>query len=517
LSSGPLSDRRQAGVCLHVSSLPGPGGIGDLGASARDFIDFMQDAGLSVWQFLPLGPTGWGNSPYQPLSSFAGNELFIALDDLAAMGLLSADELAVLSGLPVGRVDFGTLIPQKAKLLELAAGRFRARATSRLNQELDAFIAEHDAPWLGDYALFRILQREFQPRPWQEWPAALRLREPAALAAFVARHRCRLDGVRIAQFFFWRQWQALRRYASDAGVRLFGDLPIYIALDSADAWARPDLLCLDADGWPRVVAGVPPDYFSEDGQLWGNPLYEWERHASSGYAWWIERLRASLRLADFVRVDHFRGFEAYWTVPAAALTAREGHWEPGPGDALFGALREAFGGLPIVAENLGVITDEVEALRHRHGLPGMVVLQFAIEDPRFRFEAMAENEVCYTGTHDNDTTVGWFHGGAGDTRTPDQVRATQAAALRLTRGSGETIARDLVRTAFASNALLAIVPLQDLLELGPAARMNTPGKVGNNWVWRATAAQFTRELCDNVVHIVSTTAREVGNGRRDAG
>jgi 4-alpha-glucanotransferase len=276
-------------------------------------------------------------------------------------------------------------------------------------------------------------------------------------------------------------------------------------------------LRLDTGGWPRVVAGVPPDYFSEDGQLWGNPLYDWDRHSSSGYAWWIERLRASLRLADFVRIDHFRGFEAYWAVPAAAVTAREGHWEPGPGDALFEALRVAFGGLPIVAENLGVITDEVEALRHQHGLPGMVVLQFAIEDPRFRLEAMAENEVCYTGTHDNDTTVGWFHGGAGDTRTPDQVRATQEAALRLTGGTGETIALDLVRTAFASNALLAIVPLQDLLELGPAARMNTPGKAANNWAWRVTAAQFTRELCDNVVHIVSTTAREVGNGRRDPG
>jgi 4-alpha-glucanotransferase len=360
-----------------------------------------------------------------------------------------------------------------------------------------------------------VLQRRFLPRPWQEWPAALRRREPAALAAFAAQHRSWLDSVRIAQFFFWRQWQALRRYASDAGVRLFGDLPIYIALDSADAWARPDLLRLDTGGWPRVVAGVPPDYFSEDGQLWGNPLYDWDRHSSSGYAWWIERLRASLRLADFVRIDHFRGFEAYWAVPAAAVTAREGHWEPGPGDALFEALRVAFGGLPIVAENLGVITDEVEALRHQHGLPGMVVLQFAIEDPRFRLEAMAENEVCYTGTHDNDTTVGWFHGGAGDTRTPDQVRATQEAALRLTGGTGETIALDLVRTAFASNALLAIVPLQDLLELGPAARMNTPGKAANNWAWRVTAAQFTRELCDNVVHIVSSTAREVGNGRRD--
>ncbi len=517
LSSGPLSDRRQAGVYLHVSSLPGPYGIGDLGASARDFIDFMRRSALSVWQFLPLGPTGYGNSPYQPLSSFAGNELLIAPDDLIELGLVDEDETAALLALPGDRVDFDRLIPRKNAVLDLAAARFSSRASAALQLEYSRFIARHEAEWLNDYALFRILKSEFEPRPWQGWPGPLRWREPGALAAFAAVHRDRLEAVRVIQFLFWRQWNVLRRYATESGVRLFGDLPIYIALDSADAWARPGLLRLDADGWPRVVAGVPPDYFSADGQLWGNPLYDWPRHETGGYAWWIDRLRASLLLADFVRIDHFRGFESYWAVPAGAATAREGRWEPGPRDALFDAFRKTFGGLPIVAENLGVITEEVEALRHRHGLPGMVVLQFAVGDPGFRLEQIEENEVCYTGTHDNDTTAGWFHGGRDDTRTADDVRAAQEAALRLTGGTAESIALDFVRTAFASNARLAVVPLQDLLQLGSQARMNTPGKTGDNWQWRATVAHFSADLCDNVARIVTTTAREGNNGRRDTG
>ncbi len=517
LSSGPLSDRRQAGVCLHISSLPGPYGIGDLGTCARDFVNFMRRAGLSVWQFLPLGPTGYGNSPYQPLSSFAGNELLIAPDDLLGLGLVEEEDTARLRELPADHVDFDRLIPLKTGLLDLAATRFSSRASAALKQEFTTFVARHDPEWLNDYALFRIAGSAYEPRPWQEWPEALRRREPAALAAFAAEHRDRLDSVRVIQFLFWRQWNALRRYAADAGIRLFGDLPIYIALDSADAWAHPALLCLDADGWPRVVAGVPPDYFSADGQLWGNPLYDWPRHEAQGYAWWIARLCASLALADFVRIDHFRGFESYWTVPAGSATAREGRWEPGPRDALFDALRAAFGGLPIVAENLGVITDEVEALRHRHGLPGMVVLQFTVGDPGFRLEDMAENEVCYTGTHDNDTTAGWFHGGSDETRTADEIRATREAALRLTGGTPDTIALDFVRKAFASNARLAVAPLQDLLELGSEARMNTPGKTGASWQWRSTAAHFGAELCDNVAQIVTTMAREGNNGRRDTG
>ena len=516
-SAGPLPPARQAGVYLHITSLPGPCGTGDIGHAAYDFIDFLRSSGLGVWQFLPLGPTGYGNSPYQPLSSFAGNELLIAVDDLVDLGLLRAREAAPLAELPAEQVDFDALIPRKSALLALAAGRFGARASVRLATEYEDFVAAHDEAWLRDYALFRVLKSVGGDRSWQAWPEEFRAHEPAALRDFEHEHRERLAAVRIQQFLFHRQWRALRQYASESGVLMFGDLPIYIALDSADAWAHPELLRLGSDGWPTAIAGVPPDYFSADGQLWGNPLYDWPRHAGTGYRWWIDRLRASVRLADLVRIDHFRGFESFWSVPAGATTARDGHWEAGPRDAIFDAFRSAFGRLPIVAENLGVITAEVEALRHRHGLPGMVVLQFAVCDPGFRLENVGDNEICYSGTHDNDTTLGWFHGGGLDTRSATDVRAAQQAALRVTGRGPEHIALDFVRAAFATPARVAIAPLQDFLQLGSDARMNTPGKAGNNWRWRATATQLSGDLCDNIAGIVAESARERTNGRLDPG
>ena len=505
-SRSPLHERR-AGVCLHVSALPGPFGIGELGASARAFLDAMQDMRLGVWQFLPLGPTAYGDSPYQPLSTFAGNEMLIDMGDLADRGLLDVDELAPLTALPDDRVDFGTLIPQKSQLLDTAARRFAAQSSPRQQAAFAAFVDANDALWLHDYAMFRILKARHEARPWPEWERRFRQRDPRALKELAATAAADINAIKVQQFLFHEQWLALRTHARKRGVALFGDMPIYIALDSADAWARPQILRIDADGQPDFVAGVPPDYFSEDGQLWGNPLYAWQHHAACGYRWWIDRIRAALALMDIVRIDHFRGFAGYWAVPADASTARDGAWETGPGSALFDALRAELGEVPIVAEDLGVITPDVVALRKSQHLPGMRVLQFEIADPEFRLDSIETDSVCYTGTHDNDTTAGWFHGGPGDTRSEAEIATTRQAALNLTLGSPETIHLDLVRLALASNARLAMVPMQDLLGLGSEARFNTPGTSAGNWRWRLKAPQLTTELCDNVAGMVRNSGR----------
>ena len=332
-------------------------------------------------------------------------------------------------------------------------------------------------------------------------------READALERLEANESDQIQAIKIIQYLFFRQWWILRDYAHANGVTLFGDMPICIALDSSDAWANRDMLRIDDDGRPDHVAGVPPDYFSEDGQLWGNPLYDWDKHAADGYQWWVDRLRATSELADIVRIDHFRGFESYWAVPATADTARDGAWEPGPGDAIFDAMKQALGTLPIVAEDLGVITPEVEGLRDRHNIPGMVVLQFDIGDDQFRLEDVSDNSVCYTGTHDNDTTLGWFNGSPGDIRSSDEIRETQQAALAKTGGSPETIHTDLIRAAFSTNSRLAIAPLQDYLGLGSEARINTPGTSGGNWRWRVLSAQLSSELCDNVGSMVIASGR----------
>ena len=497
----------RAGVCLHITSLPGRYGIGEIGQAARDFIDTLRTMNLGVWQFLPLGPTAYGDSPYQPLSTFAGNELLIDIEELVGTGLLEPGEVAPLENLPDGSVDYGRLIPLKSSLLETAAARFPERATPALREAFATFVDRHDANWLHDYALFRRLKRRHDERPWPTWAPQFRRRDAAALADFAASDAAGLEAIKVLQFLFREQWQALRRYAAGNGVLLFGDMPIYIALDSADAWARPQLLRIDADGLPDSVAGVPPDYFSEDGQLWGNPLYAWDHHAACGFRWWIERVRATLELVDIVRIDHFRGFEAYWAIPATAATAREGAWEAGPGGAIFEAMHRELGALPIVAENLGVITAEVEALRKTFRMPGMVVLQFTVADPAFRLDAIDVDSVCYTGTHDNDTTTGWFHGGPGDTRSSGEIAAAQAAALALTGGTPHGIHLDLLRLALSTRAKLVIAPMQDLLGLGSEARMNTPGTSANNWRWRLRAAQLTPDLCDNLALMVSESGR----------
>ena len=502
-----LLSEREAGVCLHIASLPGPYGIGEIGRSAFRFVDFLEGASLSVWQFLPTGPTAYGDSPYQPLSTFAGNEMLIDIGDLVDKGLLADEEVADLTTLPAEEVDYGRLIPIKNRLLRLAASRFEERAETALKEACDRFVADNDQAWLHDYALYRILKTQHNEQPWPEWEPRYARRETAAIAEIESSADAQIADIKVVQFFFFEQWQRLRDYAHAHGVRLFGDMPICIALDSADAWAHPEILRIDRDGRPEAVAGVPPDYFSKDGQLWGNPLYAWERHAADGYSWWVDRLRATAELADLVRIDHFRGFEAYWSVPADSETARTGSWEPGPGDAIFDAMQEKLGALPIVAEDLGVITPEVEALRDRHHIPGMVVLQFDIADPDFDFDEIAENSVCYTGTHDNDTTLGWFRGSPGDIRSPEEIEATRQTALERTHGTPDTIHLDMIRTAFASKSRLAIAPMQDFLGLGSDARVNVPGTLGGNWRWRVLDAQLSREVCDNIASLVTASDR----------
>jgi 4-alpha-glucanotransferase len=508
---GVLPPGRQAGVCLHITSLPGPYGIGEIGQSALDFIDSLNRMKLGVWQFLPTGPTAYGDSPYQPLSTFAGNELLIDIGDLVAKGLLEKEEARELEALPADFVDYGALIPIKSRLLRLAAGRFEEQADAALKAACDEFAADNDEPWLHDYALFRILKTQHGERPWPEWDPKYVHRDPDAIRELEEVADSQIADIKVIQFLFFHQWQQLRDYANEHGVRLFGDMPICIALDSADAWAHPEILRIDRDGHPDAVAGVPPDYFSEDGQLWGNPLYDWDAHAKSGYQWWVDRLRASAELADMVRIDHFRGFEAYWSVPAEEKTAKKGAWEPGPGDAIFDAMQESLGTLPIVAEDLGVITPAVEALRDRHNIPGMVVLQFDVADEDFDLYSVAENCVCYTGTHDNDTTVGWFKGSPDDIRTDFEIKETQQAALQITGGMPETIHEDMIRAAFSTDARLAIAPMQDFLGLGSEARFNIPGTSSNNWRWRVDVTQLSDSFCEHVAELVRESGRALQN------
>ena len=499
---------RRAGVILHIASLPGPYGIGEIGAHARSFVDKLVGMQLGVWQFLPLGPTAYGDSPYQPLSTFAGNEMLVDIGELVELGLLSPDEVDELNALPADFVDYGALIPVKNRLLKLAAGRFADTAPDDYRAGCQAFIEAHDQAWLHDYTLFRILKTRHGERPWPEWQTEYTRRDREALATLETEAAEEIEALKVIQFLFFDQWQRLRDYANSKGVLLFGDIPIYIALDSADAWANPEILLIDEDGRPSHVAGVPPDYFSEDGQLWGNPLYDWQHHADTGYRWWIDRMRAITELVDIVRIDHFRGFEAYWSIPAEEETARKGEWVPGPNEAIFDAIQRELGSLPIVAENLGVITPPVEDLRKHFHMPGMHVLQFDCVDPDFALENVPENSVCYTGTHDNDTTIGWFHGSPDDIRSDEVISRTQQAVLEMTGGTAATIHTDLVRVAFNANSKLAVVPMQDILGLGSEARINTPGKLGNNWRWRFTETQLTRQVCDNNAEM----ARAAGRG-----
>ncbi len=496
-----LCDAHRAGVCLHITSLPGRFGIGEIGQQAFAFIDAMVRMDLSVWQYLPLGPTAYGNSPYQALSAFAGNELLIDVADLCEEGLLGRDEIESLAKLPRDRVDYAGLIPVKTLLLECAAERFEQAASQHLRKSFDVFIDQQDVAWLHDYVLFRLLKSQHGERPWIKWEQEYVQRDEQPLRAFEQRESRAIRKQKIIQFFFFHQWQRLRDYARQAGVSLFGDMPIYIAHDSADAWVNRELLRLDGTGKPSGVAGVPPDYFSADGQLWGNPLYDWNYHARTGFEWWKKRVRAALDLHDLVRLDHFRGFESFWAVAADADTARLGCWEQGPGDAFLNALTASLGKLPLIAEDLGVITPQVTALRNRHGIPGMAVLQFMVEDPEFDVESILADCVCYTGTHDNDTTMGWFQ---------SRTKSMQKTVLSVTSGSAEVIHHDLIRLAFSTAAKIAIAPLQDYLGLASDARFNTPGTTADNWQWRVTGDSLSNDLIEQVATMVRASGRTQG-------
>ncbi len=471
---------RSAGILLHPTSLPGPNGIGEIGTDAYRFLDVLAEAGVTLWQMLPLGPTGYGDSPYQTFSAFAGNPLLIAVESDGKV-------------FPAHAVDFEHVIPHKRKLLDRAIGGWKP------TEEFHAFVAAH-ASWLEDYALFMALKQAHDGAAWTGWDRGAASRDPVALAEWRKRLAVDVQRYRVEQFFFYVQFEGLRRAARERGIRIMGDLPIYVAHDSADVWANPRAFKLREDGRPLVQAGVPPDYFSATGQLWGNPIYDWDAMHADGYTWWIRRLRAAFELYDLVRIDHFRGFEAYWEVPGDAATAEHGRWVTGPGAALFDAVTKALGPLPIVAENLGVITPAVEALREQFGYPGMSILQFAFgtdpEADEFRPHNFPRERVVYTGTHDNDTTLGWWEStGEGDsTRASDEVSKEKALALRYLDADGREMNWTLIRAALASVADTVLIPMQDILGLGSEARMNLPGRQSGNWQFRFTWDQVTPNI-----------------------
>ncbi len=473
-------DRRRAGVLLHPTSLPGGAGNGDLGAEARRFVDLLARLGFSVWQVLPLHPTHDAGSPYDNPSVHAGNPWLINLEQLAEQGWLEPSDLQAAVDDP--------LAWRRARLRQ-AHLRFTAHATAEDRRACEEFVAAA-AGWLADYALYQALREAHDYTPWWSWPAALREREPGALSGARGRLAASIAQTNFEQFVFDSQWRALKAYANEKGVLLFGDMPIFVAHDSAEVWAQREYFLLDAAGQPLAVAGVPPDYFSAQGQRWGNPLYDWKRLQDDGFAWWIARLATKLGRFDLIRLDHFRGFEACWEIPADGATAAHGRWVQVPGAALFDALRARFGRLPLVAEDLGLITPAVHALRRRCGFPGMCVLQFAFDggaDNPYLPHHHAPDCVVYTGTHDNDTTLAWFQGLPAD---------RQLYAMSYLGYPYEPMPQPLIRAALASVAGLAMVPLQDLLMLGPGHRMNTPGTARGNWRWRFDWGQLTPELTD---------------------
>ncbi len=476
--------RRSSGVLLHLSSLPGPHGVGDLGPEAYRFIDFLYAASQRWWQMLPVNPPDPLGSPYNALSAFAGNPLFISLECLVQDGLLGGKVRA----LPQGPADFETAREAKQEAFQEAFHAFERRgAHGRF-----ADFCRRNRSWLRDYSLFMALRHESRGRPWWLWDAPLRARQPRELAAAERRLRERARFESFLQYLFFSQWSALKAYAARKGISFIGDVPIFVARDCADVWAHPEYFWLREDGSPEKVAGVPPDYFSKDGQLWGNPLYRWDRLRERGYAWWVERLRRGFELFDAVRLDHFIGFHNYWEIPAGARTAREGRWAPGPGAEFFQVVGRRLGGrLELIAEDLGVVTGGVKALRDRFGFPGMRVLQFAFgKDPEAK-NYLPHNHprrcVAYTGTHDNDTIVGWFRdrGSARSTRSREEIRRERERALFYLGSDGAEIHWDMIRAALRSRADVAIVPAQDLLGLDSRARMNQPGsRARSNWRWR---------------------------------
>lgn len=484
---------RLSGILLHPTSLPSPYGIGDLGEDAYDFVDFLEKSGQKLWQILPLNPTGFGDSPYQGFSAFAGQPLLISPTHLLKLGLITEDDLKDCPVTNPKQVDYGTIIPWKTALFKKAYEQYLHTSDKMLLEEFDAFYKSNRF-WLDDYALFMACKEVHGGDSWQNWKKEYRKPTNSFKKHLYTALKAEIGYYYFIQFIFFKEWYALKEYANEKGIKIIGDIPIFVSMDSADVWANQHLFQLDSEGFPTVVAGVPPDYFSETGQLWGNPLYDWSAHASSGYEWWISRIHNQLDLLDYLRIDHFRGFEAFWAVPYGEETAVNGTWRRGPREDLFLAIEKALGSdLPIIAEDLGIITPEVEHLRDMFHFPGMKVLQFAfegLEESSFLpHQFTTTNCVCYTGTHDNDTSAGWYQ--TAPEASKDKIR-------RYLNTDGGRINMDFIRMCLGTIAAYAIFPLQDALGIGKEGRMNTPGVAAANWAWRYERGDLTDQLANEL-------------------
>jgi len=492
--------KRSGGILLHPTSLPGKFGIGDLGPNAYRWVDFLSDTKSKLWQILPLGQTGYGDSPYQCFSAFAGNTYLISPELLYEIDLLGKEDIKRTPTFTSDHVDFGSVIPWKKQLLTKAAVKFLEDNNHKLVTEYARFTSD-ESFWLDDYALFLVLKGKFQGNSWLDWPLTIRKRDRNFISHFVKENKTEIEIHKFLQFVFFFQWKNLKSYANSRGVEIIGDTPIFIAMDSADVWTNPELFCLNEKLQPEVVAGVPPDYFSSTGQLWGNPLYRWPAHSETRYAWWIKRLKSTLRQCDYIRLDHFRGFAGYWEVPSHLPTAEIGRWLPGPGTDFFDAVLTHIPELPIIAEDLGVITEDVTALKEHYQFPGMKVLQFAFDrnsSNPFLPHNFTTNCVAYTGTHDNDTTLGWYESLSEDDRTYVNKFIGLGGVPR------SKLTYKFIREIWRSVAVFSVAPMQDFLCLGQKARMNFPGKPDGNWTWRMSESDLDNAGVKNLLTEINT-------------
>ena len=499
-----MSKQRLSGVLLHVTSLPSRGGVGDFGPAARAFVDFLAAARQRMWQVLPLSPTGYGSSPYSALSAFAGNPVLISLELLAEQGWLASDRITELPGAD-GPADFGVVWDRKIPLIEEAAANFLDNASDDQRRRFQHF-CEENSSWLNDYAMYTVLRRLHNYASWHEWPQEYARRQGDALSRFMNDHSRELAVEQVIQFFFNEQWCSLRAYCAERDIKIMGDIAIFVSYDSADVWTNPEVFELDENLAPIRVSGVPPDYFSVNGQRWGNPLYRWDLMKERGFSWWVARIRRSLTLYDVIRLDHFRGFEAFWSIPADEPTAINGQWVKAPGHLLFQRLRDVFGELPFIAEDLGVITKAVDELREHFGMPGMRILQFGFGDRGSHIylpHSFVPNTVTYTGTHDNNTTLGWWT----DDCSPAERENIQAY-LQTIEHDGD-IVWAMIRAAARSVANICIFPLQDVLHLGSGARMNTPSAPDGNWTWRYSPDALHPDFAVKLAKLMEMTDRDV--------
>lgn len=499
-----MNTKRCAGILLHPTSLPGPYGIGDLGEKAYHWVDTLAQTGCTMWQVLPLAPTSYGDSPYQSFSAFAGNPYLISVGDLLELGLLENIDLDERPFFQPDWVDFGPLIVWKVNILKKAFRHFLTPQKRKPLEEEYLQFVEQEGFWLEDYAFFMAVKSSQGGRSWLEWPDDIRRRTPEVMASAQQTYQIDIDFQKFIQFIFFRQWRALREYANQKGIQVIGDIPLYVAVDSADFWVHPELFHTDENLKPSVVAGVPPDYFSETGQLWGNPIYDWLKHEDDGFAWWLSRISSQLKLVDILRIDHFRGFYNYWEVPAGSQTAIKGRWVPGPAEKFLDAVQKAFGqgeGMPIIAEDLGEIDPQVYILRDKYNLPGMKIFQFAF-DSGYENVFLPHNYprrcVAYTGTHDNDTTLGWYR-----KATPEE----KDFCRRYLGVDGNNICWDMLKSLWNSSADWVLAPMQDFLCLDSHARMNFPGKLGGNWSWRMKEGAFSPDMVEMIRSLNQSAGR----------